>query len=374
MIRRMTRTRVRHLLTAPAAVASVLLLYATGGGAQVEPHATVEGITAYHLDNGLTVLLCPDPSQSALAVTTTYHVGAAHEAPSEHGLALLTSYLFYAGTENQPDVRAELEERGAAFDVARTVDYTQYRMTLPASAEHLKFAVSLEADRMVNTVFTPERLATESAVLCDVIATRDSDPASALITRMRAAAYTDHPYGRSPLPTAEELEHCTLENLRTFYRKYYQPDNATLVIAGDFDAEKALELIKRTFGALPRPERRLTTRQIVEPAQDEERHVTVRRPGDTALVAAAYHIPAAAHPDFAALDLLRCILGNEHRGAPAPGVGRRRTEHPRELLRPRLGATGAFRDLRVRRPAAAARAGEHRPGRRAGETHAGGCD
>ena len=326
MIRRMTRTGRRYpRLVTPAVALGVSLLGTPALGAQLTPHTTVEGITAYRLDNGLEVLLCPDPSQSALAVTITYHVGAAHEAPPEHGLALLTAYMFYAGTERHPDVRAALEERGALFDSTPAMDHTQYRTTLPASAENLSFAVSLEADRMVNADFTPAKLATELAVLRDLIATRESDPLYSLRTRMRSAAYTSHPYGRPVLGTPDELEQYTPKKLQAFYRKHYRPDNATLVIAGDFDSSAALETVTREFGVIPRPEPRTPAPKIVEPAQDEERHVTVRRPGDTALVATTYHIPAAAHPDFAALELLRCILGNEpagrlHRALIEPGL------------------------------------------------------
>lgn len=313
MTRWTTWTRPRPAQAA-LAVAVVLMQGAVGIGAQLAPHATVEGITEYRLDNGLKVLLCPDPSQSALAVTLTYHVGAADEAPDERGLALLTAYMFYAGTDRHPKVRAALEEHGADFDLALTVDHTQYLATLPASQEHLSFAVELEADRMVNTRFTPEKLATELAVLRGLIATRESDPSYALTTRLRSTAYTRHPYGRPVLGTLDDLEHCTLEKLQAFYRKHYQPDNATLVIAGNFESEAALATISKEFGALPRPARTITTPEAVEPAQDGERDVTVRRAGDTALVATAYHIPAAAHPDFAALDLLRCILLNEPGG------------------------------------------------------------
>ncbi len=105
-----------------------------------------------------------------------------------------------------------------------------------------------------------------------------------------------------------------IDNLQAFYRKWYQPDNAVLVVAGRFDPRKTLGMIEATFGKLPRPTRSIPVTYTTEPAQDGERTVTLRRVGDTQVAAAAYHIPAGSHPDFPALEMLANILGNEPSG------------------------------------------------------------
>jgi len=123
-----------------------------------------------------------------------------------------------------------------------------------------------------------------------------------------STAYLWHGYGRSPIGSKSDIEHVPIEKLQAFYHNYYQPDNAVLVVAGNFDETKAMDWIKAGLGAIPRPARKLQQTYTEEPTQDGEREVALRRVGDFQAVAMAYHIPAGSHPDSSALEVLEAIL------------------------------------------------------------------
>ena len=279
---------------------------------------TIEGITEYQLENGLQVLLFPDQSRPTVTVNLTIFVGSRHEGYGEAGMAHLLEHMLFKGTPTHPDVPKVLQDRGAQFNGTTWVDRTNYYETLPASDENLEFAIALEADRMVNSFIKAEDLASEMTVVRNEFERGENSPTRVLMQRMTAAAYEWHNYGRSTIGNRSDIERVPVPKLRSFYRRHYQPDNAMLVVAGKFDEKKALEMIQKHFGSIPRPDRQIDRTYTEEPAQDGERLVSLRRVGDVGLVGVAYHIPAGAHQEFAAVDVLSYILATE----PA---GRRRT-------------------------------------------------
>jgi zinc protease len=131
---------------------------------------------------------------------------------------------------------------------------------------------------------------------------------------MMAVAYEWHNYGKSTIGNRSDIERVPVDNLRAFYKKYYQPDNAMLVVAGKFDEKKAIELISKYFGPIARPDRKLQEMYTEEPSQDGERSVTLRRVGDVGVVGLIYHVPAGAHAEFPAVEILAEILGAEPSG------------------------------------------------------------
>ena len=282
------------------------------------PGPSVEGITEYRLDNGLRVLLFPDPSQPQTTVNITYFVGSRHEGYGETGMAHLLEHLVFKGTPNHPDIPQELTERGAQPNGTTWLDRTNYFETFPASSENLEWALDLEADRMVNSFISAEDLESEMTVVRNEWEAGENSPFNVLYKRMNSVAYLWHNYGNSTIGARADLENVPIERLQAFYRKYYQPDNAQLVVAGQFDVEEALALVVEKFGALPRPDRSgdnvIYPTYTAEPVQDGERTVTLRRAGDAQLVAHLYHVPAGYHEDFAALDILSWILGDEPSG------------------------------------------------------------
>ncbi|RMD96158.1 MAG: insulinase family protein [Deltaproteobacteria bacterium] len=272
-------------------------------------HDTIEGITEYELENGLRVLLLPDPSKATITLNIVYLVGSMHEGYGETGSAHLLEHLVYKGTPTFPNVPEALNRHGASWNGTTWVDRTHYFETLPASEENLDFVLHLEADRMVNSFIRAEDLASEMTVVRNEFEMGENSPVNILSQRMLAAAYLFHGYGHATIGARSDIEGMPIERLQAFYRHYYQPDNAVVVLAGRFDPDDALERIVRYFGAIPKPERRLVPPYTVEPPQDGERVVTLRRVGEVGAAGVLYHVPAAAHPDAAALHVLTEVLG-----------------------------------------------------------------
>ena len=284
--------------------------------ATAEPQkiTTVEGITEYRLENGLQVLLYPDASSPKVTVNLTVFVGSRHEGYGEAGMAHLLEHMLFKGTPTHQKIPKLLQERGASFNGTTSLDRTNYYETFNASDDNLEFALKLEADRMMNSNIRGEDLQSEMTVVRNEFERGENSPSRILMQRMRGLAFEWHNYGKSTIGNRSDIERVPIPSLRSFYRKYYQPDNAMVVIAGKFDTAKALQYVQKYFGAIPAPERKLPTTYTVEPAQDGERAVTLRRVGDINLVAVSYHIPAGPHPDFAAVDALGYILAIEPAG------------------------------------------------------------
>lgn len=276
--------------------------------------ASVEGITEYDFDNGLRLLLFPDDSQSKVTVNMTVLVGSRQEGYGETGMAHLLEHMVFKGTPRHPLVPKALQEHGASFNGSTSSDRVNYFETMAASDENLKFALDLEADRLVNSTIKGEDLASEMTVVRNEFERGENSPAGVLGKRISAAAYNWHNYGKPTIGNRSDIERVPVENLRAFYKKYYQPDNIILVVAGKFEESKALGWVQDYFGVLPRPERKLPTTYTEEPPQDGERTVVLRRVGDVGAIGIVYHIPAAPHPDTAALQVLANILSTQPSG------------------------------------------------------------
>jgi zinc protease len=275
---------------------------------------TVEGITEYRLDNGVRVLLFPDPSASKVTVNMTVFVGSRHEGYGETGMAHLLEHMLFKGTPTHPNVPKALNDRGARFNGTTSYDRTNYFETLNAADANLEFAIRLEADRLVNSYVKREDLASEMTVVRNEFEQGENSPQNILSQRMMAVAYEWHNYGKSTIGNRSDIERVPIDRLQAFYRKYYQPDNVMVIVAGNFEPEKALALVTKYFAPLKRPARQLDRTYTEEPAQDGERVVTLRRVGTVSVVGAVYHVPAAAHEDFAAVEVLATLLDAEPSG------------------------------------------------------------
>jgi len=287
---------------------------ATAEKAGFEEVTSVEGITEYRLPNGMQVLLFPDPSKPTVTVNITYLVGSRHEGRGEAGMAHLLEHMVFKGTPTYSSIWGSLEDHGARFNGTTWTDRTNYYETLPASDENLKFALHMEADRMVNSTIKAEDLAKEFSVVRNEFEMGENNPIGVLWDRMMSAAYLWHNYGKSTIGNRSDIERVPVPNLRAFYENYYQPDNAMLVVAGKFDEEMALALIGEYFGSIPRPERTLAETYTVEPPQDGARLVTLERVGDVAAAGLAYHVTSGSHADFAAISVLEDVLTSEPAG------------------------------------------------------------
>ncbi len=280
----------------------------------IQKVTSVEGITEYRLPNGLKVLLIPDQTKQTITVNITYLVGSRHENYGETGMAHLLEHLVFKGTPRHPNIPAELTSHGARPNGTTSFDRTNYFETFAASDENLNRALDLEADRMVNSYIAKKDLVSEFSVVRNEMESGENRPFGVLYQKTLAAAYQWHNYGKTVIGARSDVENVPIDRLQAFYRNYYQPDNSVLLVAGKFDEAKTLGLIQKYFGAIPKPTRALQANYTIEPVQDGERQVTIRRVGDTQIVMAGYHVPSGAHPDAAAIDILTTILADTPSG------------------------------------------------------------
>lgn len=279
-----------------------------------EKVTSVEGITEYRLANGLRVLLFPDQTKQTITVNVTYLVGSRHENYGETGMAHLLEHMVFKGSPRHLDIPSEVTSHGARTNGTTSWDRTNYYETFTSTEENLRWALDLESDRMVNSFIAKKDLDSEMTVVRNEYESGENAPTNVLFKRLLATAYDWHNYGNTPIGARSDIEGVPIDRLQAFYRTYYQPDNAILVIAGKFDAGATLELVQEYFGPVPRPARTLPEQHTVEATQDGERQVILRRVGDVQMAAVAYHVPAGSHEDFAPLLLLAQVLGDTPTG------------------------------------------------------------
>ncbi len=280
----------------------------------VEKVTSVEGITEYRLPNGLKILLFPDQTKQTITVNVTYLVGSRHENYGETGMAHLLEHLVFKGSPKYLEPDKEFDKRGARVNGTTNFDRTNYFEIFPASDENLNWALDFEADRMVNSFIAKKDLDSEFSVVRNEFEGGENDPFGVLIDKTLATAYQWHNYGNTTIGARSDIENVPIDRLQAFYKNYYQPDNAVLIIAGKFDEAKTLELVHKYFNPIPKPTRTLPKFYTDEPTQDGERQVTVRRAGDTQLVFAGYHVAPGSHPDNAAMDVLSIVLSDTPSG------------------------------------------------------------
>jgi zinc protease len=274
----------------------------------MERVTSVEGITEYRLQNGLRLLLFPDPSKATITVNITYLVGSMHENYGETGMAHLLEHMVFKGTPKHANIPKELQDHGSRPNGTTSYDRTNYFETFQATDANLEWALDLESDRMVNSFIARKDLDSEMTVVRNEFEAGENSPLNVLRERVISTAYLWHNYGKSVIGSRADIENVPIDRLQAFYRNHYQPDNAVLVVAGKIDESRTLGMIARYFGTIPRPQRVLPKIYTVEPTQDGERAVTLRRVGDVQNIVMAYHVPAGSHPDIAALTLANLIL------------------------------------------------------------------
>jgi zinc protease len=274
----------------------------------VEAHG---GIEEYNLDNGLRIVLKPYPPHTTPVIKfgVWYDYASRHEKPGKSGIAHFLEHNMFKGTKRF-DTRkgngAEIFTRvGGQYNATTTWDRTEFHEILPA--DRLALASAFEADRMDGLLFNDWR--PELDVVLQELDQGNDDPQGALLDAVLAAAFPNHPYGVPIIGKRQDVARLTRDDLVEAYSRYF-PDNATVILVGGYDRDEALSTIAGDFGAIPR-----SPQPIPKPvraavgARTEQRRVEVRRPAPTAALLMAYNIPAANHPDVAALDVLGRILG-----------------------------------------------------------------
>lgn len=275
---------------------------------------SAEGITEYHLPNGLKVLLFPDASRPTVTVNVTYLVGSRHENYGETGMAHLLEHMMFKGASKNRDITQQFSARGMQFNGTTSLDRTNYYEVFQATGDNLNWALQMEADRMTHSFIARKDLDSEMTVVRNEFESGENSPSGVLMKRMQSVAFDWHSYGRATIGNRSDIENVGIANLQAFYHTYYQPDNAVLLVAGKFDVNSTLATISRQFGAIPKPTRTLPVFWTVEPTQDGERTFAVRRAGDTQMVMLGYKIPSGLHDDTDLLNFASDILASAPTG------------------------------------------------------------
>ncbi len=220
---------------------------------------SVEGIKEYNLPNGLKILLIPDAAQSNVVVNIVYNVGSRHEGYGETGMAHLLEHMLFKRSSKFSEIKKAIADKGAWANGTTWYDRTNYYEILPATDENLNWALEMEADRMVTSANLQSDLDTEFSVVRNEFEIGENNPSGVLMERIISSAYLWHNYGNSTIGSKEDIERVKESSLNNFYKKYYQPNNATLIVGGKFDENKTLELISKYFASIPK------SKQIIKP-------------------------------------------------------------------------------------------------------------
>ncbi|CAN5488890.1 pitrilysin family protein [soil metagenome] len=292
--------------------------------AGIQTVATIEGLTEYRLANGLRVLLLLDASKPLITANLVYLVGSRHEGAGEGGMAHLLEHLVFKGTPTTTDPKAEFTKRGMQWNGVTSLDRTNYFATFNAEQDNLDWYLGWLADSMVNSFIARRDLDSEMTVVRNEFESAEANHAYVLSRQMMASAYRWHPYGKPTLGSLADIENMSIEGLQRFYRTFYQPDNAVLVVAGQIESDQVLKRVADVFGKIPKPTRKLPEIHTLEPVQEGDRSVTLQRVGGVPILAAQYHTVPGSGRDAVAQVLLTYVM----------------TDHPEGRLYRALVATG----------------------------------
>ena len=273
----------------------------------------------WRLDNGLGVIAVVDRAAPIVSYQTWYRVGSRHELPGQTGLAHLFEHLMFNQTETllPGEFDRVVERTGGESNAATWVDWTHYRLSLPAA--ELPLAVRLESERMSRLVLSPETVEPERDVVTNERRERVEDDVDGwLDEQLMATAFDVHPYRWPTIGWMADIRGVDLDAIRAFYRRWYAPDNATVVVVGDVDERHLLELVQAAYGALA-PARLAPPAVVEEPPQQGERVRRARRPIGSDRVLLGWKAVGQGHPDWAPLELLTTLLA----GSPSSRLHRR---------------------------------------------------
>ncbi|MCG2721307.1 MAG: insulinase family protein [Thermodesulfovibrionales bacterium] len=274
----------------------------------VSGNAGASEVQEYTLENGLKVILIEEHKAPVVTFQVWYRVGAKDEPAGRSGLSHLLEHMMFKGTPKYgPSVLSRTVQKNGGTDNAYTTkDYTVYFEML--SSDRVALAVELEADRMQNLTLDPKETASERSVVMEERRLRyEDDPQNALFEEVMAAAYKVHPYQRPVIGWMSDLQNIEREALFKYYKTYYAPGNAVIVVAGDINGEEMIKQIRTAFDDVP-PGPKFESIMSSEPDQRGERRVILKREAELPYVLMAYHTPSFPDEDSYALEVLNGIL------------------------------------------------------------------
>jgi zinc protease len=264
-------------------------------------------VTKVNLSNGLSILLKEIHTAPIISHWVWYRVGSRDEVAGITGITHWVEHMQFKGTPQFPGnmMDRSISRLGAAWNAFTYLDWTTYFETMPA--DQIDLALKLEADRMTASLFDPVEVASERTVIISERQGNENEPLFRLSEEIQAAAFRVHSYHHEVIGDLADLQTIQREDLYRHYRTYYVPNNAVLVVAGDFRTEQMLARVRELYE--PMGQGNLPLRRIrPEPEQSGERAVTVEGPGETTYVQAAYRAPQASHPDFFPYTVLDSLL------------------------------------------------------------------
>jgi zinc protease len=299
----------------PRALAAVSLIAVLAGVATEHSSAAVRPPKLQYelttLPNGLTLVLSEDHSTPIVHVNLTYHVGSKNEKPGRTGFAHLFEHLMFKGSKNVlPEAHTSyVASFGGQSNAYTTDDETVFWETLPS--QYLPMALWLEADRMATLRIDKDTFTNEREVVKEERRMRvDNQPYGRLNEIIYDQAFTVHPYKHPTIGSMVDLEAASVEDVRDFYRTYYVPSNATLVIVGDFESAQALQLVNQYLGRVPKAEHEVPRDIPKEPPQTQEKRVTLQQPVPLPAVVVAYHVTYDGNPDSYPLHIASKVLSD----------------------------------------------------------------
>ncbi|PYQ98580.1 MAG: hypothetical protein DMF96_10280 [Acidobacteria bacterium] len=302
-------TRLPRLLAAALAAGGVTYSATLPSSAASRPPKLQYQITT--LPNGLTVVLSEDHSTPIVHLQVVYHVGSKNEKPGRTGFAHLFEHLMFKGSKNvQPEAHTSmLASVGGQSNAYTTDDETVFWETVPA--QYLPLVLWLEADRMATLTIDKDTFTNEREVVKEERRMRvDNQPYGRLNEIIYDQAFTVHPYKHATIGSLQDLEAASVDDVRDFYRTFYVPSNATLVLVGDFDSAQALQLVNNYVGRVPKALREVPRDIPQEPPQTKEKRVTLQEPWPLPAVVVAYHITNDGNPDSYPLHIAAKVLSD----------------------------------------------------------------
>jgi predicted Zn-dependent peptidase len=263
----------------------------------------------FTLSNGLKVLVLPDKTTPVVAINILYQVGAKNENPNLTGFAHLFEHLMFGGSINIPKYDEPLQKVGGENNAFTNNDFTNYYLTLPK--ENIETGFWIESDRMLDLAFSEKSLEVQRNVVIEEYKQRYlNQPYGDIWLLLRPLVYKVHPYQWATIgKNIQHIEEATMEDVKAFYKKFYNPNNAILVVAGDVELNQVMELSKKWFESIPSGEE-IDRKLPMEPIQQEARFLKVERDVPANAVFKVYPTYNRRHVDYFVADLISDILGN----------------------------------------------------------------
>jgi zinc protease len=318
----------------------------TEAGAAPAKVETVHSFERHTFANGLSLITKEVRSAPVVSVWVWYRVGARNEHAGITGVSHWVEHMMFKGTQKlgKGQIMQMVAENGGTLNAFTSDDWTTYFETLPS--DRLDLALQIEADRMVNSLFDPAEVAAERTVIISEREGSENEPDRMLDEEISAAAFKVHPYGNGIIGWKCDLRTMTRDDLFNHYKTYYAPNNATVVVVGDFDTAELVSKIGDLFGGYPaRPD--IPAVRSIEPEQTGERRVRVEHPGSTAQIEIVYHTPSASDPDIYPLMVADALLSGAKPMGFGGGSGGRSARLYKSLVATEIAASaGSYFGLR----------------------------